>query len=349
MMNQHHPTGRSQHRIPPAVPDFLQQKAFDIRSCSPSLVPWRPHSGPATAEAGSERDFPAVLLAMAGHDLRQPLQIITSAHDVLATMVDDGEQREELARAADATSSLATMLSQIVEALQLHELPSQQASDVVFLEPLLEELRREFSWSARSKDIRLTIGPTRAAVHSHPVLLHAILRNLVRNAVDYTPRGGRVTVSCRSRAASLRIEVQDSGVGIPPAALAKIFRAFERADDTRADGLGLGLFIAKRAADLLNHRLHLRSLPGHGSCFSVDAEAAPFRTTSLNPKTARQPVSRRRIPASAHHARTYGDIASAGSLEHAIDADKDDLPDSSLNANRQANSGHRAERLLATG
>src|SRR3954451_951220 len=63
-------------------------------------------------ELGS-RDFPATLLAMAGHDLRQPLQIITSAHDILAAALGDSEQREELARAAGATSILATMLSQI--------------------------------------------------------------------------------------------------------------------------------------------------------------------------------------------------------------------------------------------
>jgi two-component system, OmpR family, phosphate regulon sensor histidine kinase PhoR len=338
--------------MPSSVHHLLRQKALDIRSCSLSLVAWRSHAGSEPAATGSERDFLSVLLAMAGHDLRQPLQIITSAHDVLATMVDDGEQREELARAADATSSLATMLSQIVEALQLHELPSDHASAVVFLEPLLEELQREFSWTAQSKDIRLTIVPTRAAVHSHPVLLRAILRSLVRNAVDYTQRGGRVTVSCRRAAASLRIEVQDSGVGISSAALPRIFRAFERADHTRADGLGLGLFIAKRAAGLLNHRMHVRSLPGHGSCFSVDAEAAPVPRTSLNrtdTKTVRQPISRRRVPASARRARTFGDNASAGSLEHAIVAGKEDVPAPLLNANHQAHSGYRAEGLLATG
>ena len=66
-------------------------------------------------------DFPATLLAMAGHDLRQPLQLITSAHDVLARILYSDEQREELARAEDATARLASMLGQLVEALQLHE------------------------------------------------------------------------------------------------------------------------------------------------------------------------------------------------------------------------------------
>lgn len=316
--------------MPPAVHDLSQQTALEMRNCSPRAAELRSHSAVETAANESERDFPTVLLAMAGHDLRQPLQIITSAHDVLATMVAERAQREELARAVDATSSLATMLSQIVEALQLYELPYQHGGDVVLLGPLLEELWREFSWTARSKGIRFTIDPTRAAVHSHPVLLRAILRNLVRNAVDYTPRGGRVSISCRSRGASLRIAVQDSGVGIRPHVLAKIFSAFERADDTRADGLGLGLFIAKRAAELVNHRLHVRSLLGHGSCFSVDAEAAPVPARSsdrIAGKTVRRAVSR----------------------EHAIEEGKEEAPGSLVSATPYAHSSHRAQGLLATG
>jgi len=66
-------------------------------------------------------NFPATLLAMAGHDLRQPLQAITSAHDILARIVHSDEQLEELARAEDATTQLAGMLGQLVEALRLHE------------------------------------------------------------------------------------------------------------------------------------------------------------------------------------------------------------------------------------
>src|SRR5580700_12198515 len=73
------------------------------------------------AEHG-DSDFSAILLAMAGHDLRQPLQIITSAHDVLAQILHSDKQREELARAADAAARLASMLNQLVEAMQLREL-----------------------------------------------------------------------------------------------------------------------------------------------------------------------------------------------------------------------------------
>ncbi len=95
-------------------------------------------------------DFSATLLAMAGHDLRQPLQIITSAHDVLALTLDSEEQREELTRAAEATAELASMLGQLVEALQLRERSDEDLHVPVRLRPVLAELAAEFAEMARS-------------------------------------------------------------------------------------------------------------------------------------------------------------------------------------------------------
>src|ERR1700674_1406255 len=86
----------------------------------------------------ADSDFSATLLAMAGHDLRQPLQIITSAHDVLAQTLDSEEQREELTRAADATAELASMLGQLVEALQLREGSGDDLHVPVPLRPMCE-------------------------------------------------------------------------------------------------------------------------------------------------------------------------------------------------------------------
>jgi two-component system phosphate regulon sensor histidine kinase PhoR len=233
-------------------------------------------------ELKNERDFPATLLAMAGHDLRQPLQIITSAHDVLARALSDVEQREELARAEDATSQLGAMLGQLVEALQLHELARDERGKAVSLRPILHSLTSEFTERARLKNVTLSILQTRATVLSHSVLLTGMLRNLVRNAIDYTPPGGKVIVACRRCGPDLRIEVRDSGIGIRADILSRIFTAFERGDETSSDGLGLGLFIAKRAADLLNHRIEVRSAVGRGSYFAVVARAAVNPLSSLS-------------------------------------------------------------------
>ena len=229
-------------------------------------------AGRETGRAGS--NFPATLLAMAGHDLRQPLQVITSAHDVLAPTLDSEEQREELARAADATAALAGMLGQLVEAVQLRERSGDDLHVPVPLRPVLEDLAAEFAEMARRKGITLVVSAVRGTALSHPVLLTGMLRNLIRNAIDYTPAEGGVWVTCRRCGPELRISVRDTGVGIRAGVLSVIFRAFQRADESRTDGLGLGLFIVKHAADLLGHRVEVRSVEGRGSCFTVVADAA---------------------------------------------------------------------------
>jgi signal transduction histidine kinase len=212
---------------------------------------------------------------MAGHDLRQPLQLITSAHDVLAQTLDSEEQRQELARAEDATAQLASMLGQLVDALQLRERSGDDLHVPVPLRPILEELAAQFAEMARLKGITFVVTAACGTALSHPVLLAGMLRNLIRNAIDYTSSGGGVFVMSRRRGSELRISVRDTGVGIGTNALSMIFRAFQRADESRADGLGLGLFIVKHAADLLRHRVEVRSAEGRGSCFAIVTNTAP--------------------------------------------------------------------------
>jgi signal transduction histidine kinase len=210
---------------------------------------------------------------MAGHDLRQPLQMITSAHDILGRIVHSGEQREELSQAQDATRRLASMLGQLVEALELHERSSDHLRVPVRLRPILDEIVAEFAEPARLKGIMLRVSAARGMALSHPVLLGGILRNLIRNAIDYTPSGGSVSVGSRRFGSEMRIAVHDSGVGIPANALSMIFRAFQRGDQSNTDGLGLGLFIVKHAAELLGHRVEVRSAEGRGSCFTIVSSA----------------------------------------------------------------------------
>ena len=166
------------------------------------MINWRPelplgsqaetgidvNGGNGFAQADSV--FSATLLAMAGHDLRQPLQVITSAHDVLRQILHGDKQRVELARAADAAARLGGMLSRLVGALQLHQRAGDHLHVPVWLRPILEDLASEFAEPARLKGIKLRVVPAGIAVFSHPVLLSGILGNLIRNAIDYTPHGG---------------------------------------------------------------------------------------------------------------------------------------------------------------
>jgi CheY-like chemotaxis protein/anti-sigma regulatory factor (Ser/Thr protein kinase) len=103
------------------------------------------------------------------------------------------------------------------------------------------------------------------------VLLESLLRNLISNALRYTVHG-HVGLACSERAGLVRIEVEDTGVGIPPSRHAEIFREFHQLENPERDadkGLGLGLAIVDRLAHLLDHQVEVRSAPGRGSCFSV--------------------------------------------------------------------------------
>jgi len=163
--------------------------------------------------------------------------------------------------------------------VELHPVTDPKAADdrpePVALRPVLDRLAAEFAEAAELKGIRLRVVPARGAIFSHPALLGGILQNLMRNAIDYTPRGGRVLVGCRRRGREVRIEIRDSGVGISADKLTRVFAAFSRLDATLPDGLGLGLFIVKHAADFLGHRVEVSSAPGRGSSFIVVADAAP--------------------------------------------------------------------------
>jgi two-component system phosphate regulon sensor histidine kinase PhoR len=234
---------------------------------------WPIGSGLNRGASRVDSDFSATLLAMAGHDLRQPLQVITGAHDVLAQTLASEEQREQLIRAENATAQLTSMLGQVIDALRLRERSGDDLHVAVPLRPVLDDLAAEFAEMARLQGITFLVTSTRWVALSHPVLLTGMLRNLIRNAIDNTPAGGGVFVTTRRCGAEMRIEVRDTGVGIRASALPTIFRAFQRADENRPDGLGLGLFIVKHAADLLGHRVEVRSTEDQGSCFTVVASA----------------------------------------------------------------------------
>jgi signal transduction histidine kinase len=218
-------------------------------------------------------DFYATVLAMASHDLRQPLQVIVGAHELLARRLTARPEREHLERSEQASAQLEEKLDQLVDALQLHQRARRIEPQPVRVEPILQRLALQLDGPARRKGVDFRFLPTSTVILSQPVLLDGILRNLSRNALDHTSPGGRILVGCRRRGATVRIEVHDTGEGIPPDKLASVFEPFFRLDATRSDGLGLGLFIVRRAAACLGHHVDLRSAVGRGSCFTVVAEA----------------------------------------------------------------------------
>jgi CheY-like chemotaxis protein len=140
------------------------------------------------------------------------------------------------------------------------------------IEGLLNRLASDYAPLAEQKGIIMKVIPCKQTVNSDPILLERVLINLISNAIRYTPIGGRILVGCRIRGDRLRIEVRDSGIGIPASDQQMIFREFIQLANNERDrskGLGLGLAIVDRIAKLLKHHIALKSAPNMGSTFSI--------------------------------------------------------------------------------
>jgi len=214
-------------------------------------------------------DFQAVLLGMAGHDLRQPLQVIRGTYELLGSRARAKSEQAWLERGERALSGLTEQLDRLLGALRLYEYTKTMETSSVALAPLFWRLRNETEDAALRRGVKLRACTTRAHVMSNSVLLDGVLRNLVSNAVKYTEPGGGILIGCRRSDHDVRIDVYDTGIGIAPERLSRIFDAFERLDPTRCEGLGIGLFVVRRALELLGHRIDVRSVVGQGSRFSV--------------------------------------------------------------------------------
>ncbi len=233
-------------------------------------------TGPAgqREQATDATDFYTVLLSMVGHDLRNQLQVLASAHRGLEPHVGEGPQRRFLEYGKHATAQLTRQLDDLLDAMRLYQLQNRVTLESVPIQQVLNVLDLEMSQPAHSKDIMLEVAPTDVRIQSNPNLLLSILRNLTHNALKYTPEGGKVSVICSLRGSALQIDVTDTGIGIAPENLPRIFEPFSRVEADREHGLGLGLFIARRAATMLDHAIEVQSAPGRGSRFSLIASVA---------------------------------------------------------------------------
>lgn len=224
-------------------------------------------------ELARANDFYAAMLAMASHDLRQPLQVIAGCHELLAEELLANRERRYIERAKRAGQELAAKLDQLTDVLRMQHQSGSIRKEPVRLEPLFQSIAAQFAEPAREKRICLRFRPTTVTVVSSPMMLDGIVGNLVRNALEHTAAGGRVLVGCRRRGSEIRIEVHDNGAGIAQHQLRHVFEPFARLDMALPAGLGLGLFIVKRAADYLEHRIEVSSALGQGCCFAVAAPA----------------------------------------------------------------------------
>ncbi len=235
-----------------------------------------------TRELAAANHAKSRFLAAASHDLRQPMHALGLFVAQLHSRVTEPQTRHIAAQDEVAVEALQELFDAILDVSRLDTGAVTPHVTEFELRGLLERLAAGFAPTASHKGLRLRVALTRLAVRADVVLLERILINLLSNAVRYTERGG-IVVGCRRRAGRVRIEVWDSGIGIALAQQGAVFEEFYQAGNPERDqrrGLGLGLAIAARLAQLLDSRIELASRPGKGSVFAfelprVEAPAKP--------------------------------------------------------------------------
>jgi signal transduction histidine kinase len=234
-------------------------------------------------------------LAAASHDILQPL----NAARLYASALSEGarqvgvEERADLARNVDISlEAVEEIIGALLDISRLDAGATRPEISDVSVADLMGLLEIEFSAFARAKGLDLIFVSTTLAIRTDRRLMRRLLQNLISNALKYT-LSGRVLVGCRRIPGAVRIEVWDTGLGIPPEHERTVFAEFKRLDQGArvARGLGLGLSIVERLGRVLEHPIGLRSRPGEGSVFFV---TAPLGRAPLKPRAepgAPEPVA----------------------------------------------------------
>jgi signal transduction histidine kinase/PAS domain-containing protein len=229
----------------------------------------------AKAEADAANLSKTRFIAAASHDILQPLnaaRLFTSSLVERMKRSKDGE----LVRNVDSSlEAVEEILNALLDISRL-DAGAMRADIAPFrIGDILQALALEFGPAARKKGLDFKVLPCGLTLMSDRRLLRRVLQNLVSNAIKYT-KEGRVLMGCRRHGSILRIEVHDTGPGIPDSKLDIIFQEFQRlqVDGDGTTGLGLGLSIVERMAKVLETSVEVRSEQGKGSCFSIEVPIA---------------------------------------------------------------------------
>ncbi len=229
------------------------------------------------------------LLRAASHDLRQPMHTLGLLVGLLKNTSDENQRQQLTEKILIALDGMSHMFSALFEISLLDSGNVEVNTCDIAVQEYTDKLVLEFELMAEQKGLALSVIATSATVHTDPILFERILRNLLSNAVRYTEKG-RIIIGCRRKQDYLRLCVIDTGIGLSKESQLRLFDEFYRdaqAKNISDHGLGIGLSIVQKTAQLLNINIGFNSILGKGSCFYVDL---PYGTDPVLIKPKQQVI-----------------------------------------------------------
>jgi PAS domain S-box-containing protein len=209
----------------------------------------------------------SIFLAAASHDLRQPLQTLRLLHGVLEQQHPDGEGQKIVTGIGHSIDTMSSLLSSLLAINRLETGNLRPSKSDFGVNEIFNSAATDLLQPLEEKGLQWRVVPSDLVVRSDKRMLEEMIRNLLSNAIRYTDRG-KILLGCRRAGEKIRIEVWDTGIGIPGDQLSHIFEEYYC--DVERGGFGLGLAIVRRLGEILDHRIDVRSTPGKGTGFSIE-------------------------------------------------------------------------------
>jgi signal transduction histidine kinase len=221
------------------------------------------------------------LVANVSHDLRTPLATL---HGYLETLslkegsLSPGDRVRYLEAALRHSERLGRLIDELFELAKMDAGEVRPHAEAFSLGELVQDVVQEFRLRASERGVVLEVEPTADLpfVEADIGMMERVLENLIENALRHTPENGRVTVRLDAEGSLVQVEVEDTGCGIAPEELPRIFDRFYRVGPNGSDasGSGLGLAITRRILELHERPIEARSAPGQGTTFTFGLRAA---------------------------------------------------------------------------
>jgi PAS domain S-box-containing protein len=217
----------------------------------------------------------AEFLAMLTHDIKNPLGVILGYCDMLLDPAEERPSPEQTTLLQRLRSNALTIHALITNYLDLSKLEAGHltlAKQPLVFNELLRQVGQQYEAEAQRRGLRLQLclQDELPSIEGDPLALARVVANLLHNALKFTPAAGQITVSSAYRDGEVVVAVADTGPGIAPTELPRLFEKYRRAASTRGqEGAGLGLYIVKLLVEAHGGRIEVHSTPGQGTCFSV--------------------------------------------------------------------------------